>query len=128
VDALERIGGIIGGGFQISDDIIDIASPADESGKTPGTDLREGVRTLPVLYALADGHERLHELLSGPLESDAEVDEALGLLRESSGLARARSKLDDYAATAREELGNLPDCPARKALSSLVDYVVERTY
>ena len=128
VDALERIGGIIGGGFQISDDIIDIASPADESGKTPGTDLREGVRTLPVLYALADGNPRLHELLSGPLDSDAEIDEALELLRGSRGLARARSTLDEYAARARAELAHLPDCPAREALSTLVDYVVERTH
>lgn len=128
VDALERIGGIIGGGFQISDDIIDIASPADESGKTPGTDLREGVRTLPVLYALADGDTRLHELLSGPLGSDAEVDEALELLRASDGLAQARRTLDDYAEQARAEITELPDCAARGALSTLVDYVVERTY
>ena len=51
--ALQRYGDLIGTAFQISDDIIDIASPADESGKTPGTDLREGVKTLPMLYALS---------------------------------------------------------------------------
>ncbi|MGW5643077.1 polyprenyl synthetase family protein [Saccharopolyspora sp. NPDC003752] len=129
IDALERIGRIIGTGFQISDDIIDIASPAKESGKTPGTDLREGVRTLPMLYALADADTspRLRDLLARPLSEDAEVDEALELLRGSSGLARTRATLDEYADDARKELASLPDVPAREALSMLVDYVVART-
>src|SRR5215472_13882365 len=42
----------LGVAFQLSDDILDVSSEADQSGKTPGTDLREGVRTLPVLHAL----------------------------------------------------------------------------
>ena len=49
--APRAIGDIIGIAFQVSDDIIDIASATGDSGKTPGTDLREGVHTLPVLYA-----------------------------------------------------------------------------
>ena len=129
VDALERLGTIIGTAFQISDDIIDIASPATESGKTPGTDLREGVRTLPMLYALTEdeSNARLCELLSGPISNDAEVDEALKLLRESDGLDRTRRTLEDYAERARVELASLPGCPARDALSDLVHYVVERS-
>ncbi|WP_308197851.1 polyprenyl synthetase family protein [Saccharopolyspora soli] len=129
VRALERIGRILGTAFQISDDIIDIASPANESGKTPGTDLREGVRTLPMLYALADAgaDPRLRELLARPLTSDAEVDEALELLRASDGLTRTRATLDEYADDARKELASLPDIPAREALSTLFDYVVART-
>lgn len=129
VEALDRIGRIIGTGFQVSDDVIDIASPADESGKIPGTDLREGVRTLPMLYALADPttDPRLRELLSGPVESDSEVEEALRLLRASNGLTRARDKLDEYAEEARSELASLPDCSARDALTAMMDYVVART-
>ncbi|GAA2809889.1 polyprenyl synthetase family protein [Saccharopolyspora taberi] len=129
VQAVERIGRLLGTAFQISDDVIDIASPADESGKTPGTDLREGVRTLPMLYALADPatDARLRDLLAGPLDNDAEVDEALKLLRESDGLAKARQTLDEYAGAARAELDVLPAVPARDALSALIDYVVART-
>ena len=52
-DALTAYGEIVGTAFQLSDDILDIASDTDESGKTPGTDLREGVPTLPVLLAPA---------------------------------------------------------------------------
>lgn len=130
IESLERIGKLIGTGFQISDDIIDIASQSQESGKTPGTDLREGVKTLPMLYALADEQcpARLRDLLGRPLTTDAEVEEALDLLRDSRGLERTRSTLQEFADDARKELASLPDVPASEALSSLVDYVVARTW
>ncbi|MBV9846149.1 MAG: polyprenyl synthetase family protein [Kutzneria sp.] len=131
VDALTAYGNAIGTAFQISDDVIDIVSPAGESGKTPGTDLREGVRTLPMLYALAERdprEARLRELLAGALSDDALVDEALDLLRGSAGLERARRILEDYAGSARSALEVLPDCAARAALVSLSEYVVARTY
>jgi geranylgeranyl pyrophosphate synthase len=125
--ALQRFGDLIGTAFQISDDIIDIASPADESGKTPGTDLREGVKTLPMLYALAqDPDPRLAELLAGPITDD-EVDEALTLLRKSPGLEQAVRTLGDYADRASAELQVLPPCSARDALDMLARYVVART-
>jgi heptaprenyl diphosphate synthase len=130
VEALRRFGATIGTAFQISDDVIDIASPADSSGKTPGTDLREGVHTLPMLYALQDSGpdaDRLGVLLARPIVDDAEVDEALELLRTGSGLTRARDVLADQAAAARAELGKLPACPATDALASLTTYVVDRT-
>ncbi|WP_199431040.1 polyprenyl synthetase family protein [Qaidamihabitans albus] len=130
VEALCRFGEIIGAAFQISDDVIDIASPSDESGKSQGTDLREGVRTLPMLYELsADRPDpRLAELLAGPLTDDELVAEALGLLRKSSGLERARVTLSDYAQRARTELASLAPSPARDACESVADYLVARTY
>src|ERR1700752_2421508 len=88
IERLSRLGGIVGTAFQISDDIIDIDSDPDESGKVPGTDLREGVHTLPGLYALrgtGPDADRLRELLGGPVEEDADVAEALALLRASRG-------------------------------------------
>ena len=132
VEALRRFGDLIGSAFQISDDIIDIASPSGDSGKTPGTDLREGVHTLPVLYALRDagsydGGERLRDLLSRPLDDDGEVEEALSLLRAGDGLEQARQTVAGFAQQARTELDALPACPAVDALRTLVDYTVERT-
>jgi heptaprenyl diphosphate synthase len=129
VQALARYGELIGMAFQISDDVIDIASPAAESGKTPGTDLREGIRTLPVLYALADAPSgRLAQLLAdGPLQGDDEVDEALALLRGSPGLARARRTVADFAAQARAELAVLPRNPAADALHALTRFLEDRT-
>lgn len=129
VERLARIGGIVGTAFQISDDIIDIDSDPDESGKLPGTDLREGVHTLPVLFALQEtgpDADRLRELLRGPVTDDAEVAEALALLRASGGIAAAKATVEQYAAAARAELDGLPDVPGRRALASLVDYTVNR--
>jgi heptaprenyl diphosphate synthase len=131
VEALGRFGEIIGIAFQVSDDIIDIASPSWDSGKTPGTDLREGVPTLPVLYALADDGPdaaRLRALGVGEKEitDDAVIAEALEILRGSEGLVRARAALDAQADAARAELAALPAGPARDALSALLHYTVER--
>ena len=129
MDRLGRIGGIIGTVFQISDDIIDIESDPDESGKLPGTDLREGVHTLPVLFALREqgaDADRLRELLKGPVTGDAEVAEALALLRASGGIGAAKATVQQYAEQARAELACLPDVPGRRALASLVEYTVNR--
>ena len=129
VERLSRIGGIVGTVFQISDDIIDISSGPDESGKLPGTDLREGVHTLPVLYALAEtgpAADRLREILKGPVTADETLAEALNLLRASGGIAAAKATVAQYAAQARAELAGLPDVPGRRALASLVDYTVNR--
>jgi heptaprenyl diphosphate synthase len=130
VEALRRFGATIGTAFQISDDIIDIASPSDSSGKTPGTDLREGVHTLPMLYAMrrtGPDADRLRSLLARPISDDAEVAEALDLLRNGSGLAQARAVLAEHAGKARAELATLPSCPATDALAALTTYVVDRT-
>ena len=129
VQRLSRLGDIVGTAFQISDDIIDIDADPDESGKLPGTDLREGVHTLPVLYALRDSGpeaDRLRELLVGPIEDDAALTEALSLLRTSAGMAKAKDTVARYAAQAREELAALPDGPGRQALATLVDFTISR--
>lgn len=124
---LRRYARSIGLAFQISDDIIDLTSV--DSGKTPGTDLREGVKTLPVLYTLADpaADPRLRELVAGPIADDAAIAEAVALLRDSPGMARARAMLDSSAAHARDALAGLPPSPAVDALASLIPFVVDRS-
>ncbi|MEH1012348.1 polyprenyl synthetase family protein [Micromonospora sp. CPCC 206060] len=132
-EALAGYGETIGVAFQLSDDLLDIASESVQSGKTPGTDLREGVPTLPVLYALASDDAdassgRLREILAaGPVTDDALHAEALGLLRESPALKRARETVRSYAEDARQQLAPLPDGSSRRALESLCDFIADRT-
>ncbi|HWV26741.1 MAG TPA: polyprenyl synthetase family protein, partial [Aeromicrobium sp.] len=119
----------IGSAFQLADDIIDIASRTDESGKTPGTDLREGVPTLPTLIAQRStdpADTRLLDLLSRPLHDDAEVDEALALLRVHPAMDEARAYVQAEADAARAVLAQLPDTVARRALDDVCDVVVTR--
>jgi heptaprenyl diphosphate synthase len=130
VDSLRVFGEQFGIAFQISDDIIDIASDTDQSGKTPGTDLREGVQTLPVLYALQStepGSGRLRELVSRPLPDDLEHAEALHLLRRSTAIEQARRTVHAYAESARAAVSGLPDSAAKAALLALTDLVEVRS-
>jgi len=123
----------IGVAWQLSDDVLDVASTSLESGKEPGTDLRQGVRTLPVLYALRDAADtpsavRLRALLTdSDLGDQALHAEALALLRESSALEEARETVRAWIGGATELLAQLPDVPARAAFESLCDFVITRT-
>jgi heptaprenyl diphosphate synthase len=126
--AMQAFGEEIGVVFQLSDDIIDISS--DVAGKTPGTDLREGVPTLPTLLARRStdpADARLRELLDGDLSTDAALDEALGLLRRHRALDDARAEVRRRADHARTLLAPLPGGPAKDALAELCDTVVTRT-
>lgn len=117
--------------YQLSDDLLDVASDATESGKVPGTDLREGVPTLPMLYALrssAPQDARLAELLrSGQLDDQALHAEALALLRAHPAMELARADARRWAADAKQQIAALPDVPARAAFEALCDWVTERT-
>jgi heptaprenyl diphosphate synthase len=129
-ELLRSYGEKIGMAFQLADDLIDIASDAHETGKTPGTDLREGVDTLTVLRARASrdpGDARLHELLSRDLsQDDAGVEEALRLLRAHPALEQARAETYAVASAAQRLLDPLPDSDAKTALQALAMSVVSR--
>jgi heptaprenyl diphosphate synthase len=121
----------IGTAWQLSDDILDVASESAESGKTPGTDLREGIRSLPVLHALRsagrDSDQRLQDLLAADLTDETLHAEALRLLRAHPAMDAARADLRSWVKAARAEISGLPDVPARAAFEALCDYVVDRT-
>jgi heptaprenyl diphosphate synthase len=130
-EALTAYGERIGSAFQLSDDILDIASDSDESGKTPGTDLREGVDTLPTLLARRStdpADARLLELLDADLADDALHAEALDLLRKHPAMDEARSYVLDRAREAQQLLTVLPeDSPVRAALDAFAEIVATRT-
>lgn len=129
-EVLRRFGEKLGVAFQLADDVIDIMSDSEESGKTPGTDLREGVPTLPSLYAAGStdpAEARLVDLLSRPLSDDAEVAEALHMLRQHPAMAQARQTVQLWAAGARDELRPLPDSAAKTAMLDLTQAVADRT-
>lgn len=130
VQVLTRFGECIGVAFQLADDLVDITSESEQSGKTPGTDLREGIPTLAGLIAMSGtdvSDARLRELLAQPLPDDAEHAEALALLRRHPALEQARQQAREWADEARACLAPLPQGAPREALEQLCDYVVSRT-
>ncbi|NNG38886.1 polyprenyl synthetase family protein [Flexivirga sp. ID2601S] len=129
VELMRQYGELVGIVFQLSDDVLDVTSDG-ESGKTPGTDLREGVATLPTLYAQAStdpADARLQELLSHPLTDDAEHAEALALLRAHPALDQARRHTESVAAQAVSLLDGLGDSDALRVLRALPGQVAGRS-
>jgi heptaprenyl diphosphate synthase len=130
-ETVTTFGETIGIAFQLADDVIDISSESKDSGKTPGTDLREGVPTLVTLRVMASNNPKdrdLQELLRGPIESEILVAEVLVALRSHSALEESRDQLLKVAAEARSALMSLPVCDATAALFSLSDAVIDRSH
>jgi heptaprenyl diphosphate synthase len=130
VEVLAQFGERIGVAFQLADDLVDITSESLQSGKTPGTDLREGVLTLTGMIAMMSADpadDRLKDLLGRPLTDDAEHAEALSLLRAHPAVNEARKQAHAWSDAARDLLEQLPAGPPRDVLALLCDYVVSRT-
>jgi len=128
VESLREFGEQIGSVFQLSDDIIDITST--RTGKTPGTDLREGVATLPTLMLQAStdpADDELKDLLTADLMDQHNLDRALAGLRASHVIDEARAEVQRRADLARGHLAILPAGDARAALETLCDEVVSRS-
>ena len=130
MDALTKFGEEIGTVFQLADDIIDIASDSKESGKTPGTDLREGVPTLVTLFILESNNPadaELKKILSAPITDEAVVAETIMKLRSHSALTKSRELVAGYGQSAQKHLEILPEGPAKAALVGLSQAVISRT-
>ncbi|MFC4554451.1 polyprenyl synthetase family protein [Georgenia faecalis] len=131
---LERYGEKVGVAFQLADDVIDLASDAEATGKTPGTDLREGVATMPVLLLRrraeqgrldAHGAEVLARL-GEDLRSDAALGRVVAELRDHEVVVEARELATRWAHDAVAELAPLPDGRTKDALVSFAGVMVDR--
>ena len=130
IETVTKFGEKIGVAFQLADDVIDITSDSKESGKTPGTDLLEGVPTLVTLNVMksTDKADRdLQKLLAKPIADKKVVAQVLKELRNHKALEQSRIQLMQVARDARAALGPLPVNDATGALFSLCDAVVDRT-
>ena len=129
IELLTQYGEKIGIAFQVADDVLDVASEMTESGKVPGTDLREGVPTLITLLVKQANNaadKNLIKKLSGPV-AESEIYSVLSELRKHNAMNQAREYLQSLAKEANEILMKLPDIPARSALIKLTSLLVERS-
>jgi heptaprenyl diphosphate synthase len=129
-ETLTVFGEKIGVAFQLVDDVIDIASESHESGKTPGTDLREGVPTLVTLNVIAMNRPEdaeLIALLKEPIKDEDLVQQVIKALRAHPALELSRQQTLQYAHDARKALGPLPINDVTGALYSLCDAIIDRT-
>jgi heptaprenyl diphosphate synthase len=129
-ETMTEFGELIGIAFQLADDIIDIASESGQSGKTPGTDLKEGIPTLVTLLVQQSDDPRdsdLKELLRRPITDDAVVTSVLERLRSHVAMSKARARLDEVARKAEGLLADLPESSAKEAFFGLIHAIVNRT-
>lgn len=130
VERLTAFGEILGILFQLADDVLDVSSASEQSGKVPGTDLREGVPTLVTLFIIgSDKPEdaKLREILIGPINDEALVQDVLQQLRTHPALDSAKALLKKYLDAALAELDGVPECSAKSALISLCSAIADRS-
>jgi len=138
IEPLVGFGEAVGLAFQLTDDIIDLTGPASKTGKTPGTDLREQVPTMPQLLVeqaarqdLAAGQVdsesvALAQAFGQDLSDDATLAEVVARLQRHPAMDQARALAHQWAERAVEQLAPLPDGPVKEALAAIADLFVER--
>ena len=132
ISMVKTYGELVGVAFQLADDVIDIVSDGKTSGKTRGTDLREGVPTLPTILldrAVAAGDESAREvraLLDADLSSDEALETAVEALSAHPVTQEAWQIAYDWADRAIAAIAPLPESTAKAALESFAHAVVHR--
>jgi len=127
---LYRYGHGVGMAFQITDDILDMVADQRELGKPIGSDLRQGIITLPVIYALGSSthKDRLQKLVAKPEKDEDELQEAISIITGSGAIERSFELVGRYINRAKQALKELPDIPTRLTLSLAADFVGIRKY
>jgi octaprenyl-diphosphate synthase len=129
-EALADYGRYAGLAFQLVDDLLDFTASAAQLGKPVLSDLKEGKVTLPLIYAMDNGHREARGLVARVLEEkefhSVRPETIVSLVRESGALERARNLAHDYAARAKACLNGHGDSEYARALRTLPDFILER--
>ncbi|MCR4399451.1 MAG: polyprenyl synthetase family protein, partial [Syntrophomonadaceae bacterium] len=130
VKAMTRFGYYLGMAFQITDDILDYVADEEVLGKPVGSDIRQGIITLPALYALhQSGYRReLSAMISSPQRCREEAERIVQLVVESGGVEFAYDVALAYVRKAEARLALLPDVPARRTLGALASFIASRDH
>lgn len=128
VQELGRTGYDIGMAFQIIDDILDYESDDKTLRKPVGNDIKEGLCTLPLIFAVRNNGAALRPLLQKEAMDDETVTKILAAVSETGALDQARSVARQFTVRARADIARLPSCEAKDDLISAAEYLLTRTY
>ncbi len=130
VNAMRRFGYNLGMSFQITDDILDFTGDEEVLGKPTGSDIRQGIITLPALYALrySPASLELSRILSAPNKVARQAEKALDIIKESGGIEHSQQMAEKYIIKAQKMLEIVPESEARAALGLIADFICEREY
>ena len=129
-DALAQYGHDIGMAFQITDDLLDISQTSEQIGKPVGSDIRQGIITLPVLRALheSDDRDELLAIVTNPSMTDKDVERALDIVKATDGIAFAKAKADEYLAHAKAILPASLPADIKDAYKQVAEFIGDRDF
>lgn len=130
IHALERYGYYLGMAFQITDDILDFTASPEQLGKPVGSDLRQGIVTLPVIFALELAPEReiLVEIIASHAKTEGDMEKAIRIIKNCGAIDRSFRLANRYLDKAKERLKLLPRGRATDSLEYIADFIVQRRY
>ncbi len=125
-DALYEYGRLIGIGFQIYDDVLDLITPENVLGKVRGSDLMEGKKTVIAIHAFDHGVDL--DIFGGGSATTSQIDEAVKILEDSGSIGYATDLAVSYIQQGKAKLDILEDSEAKDVLLAIADYMIERTF
>jgi heptaprenyl diphosphate synthase len=114
--------------FQIIDDILDFNSNELIIGKPVGNDLKEGIYTLPLIYALQRDNKDLSDILISESYSDNDIKRIIGLVNNLGGIEMSRELAKKYTEKAFKQLSILPESDSKKILMEITEKLLIRDY
>lgn len=123
-----KIGHDIGMAFQIIDDILDYIGTDEEIGKKSGNDLKDGIYTLPILFAIRNNKEAFDNLLDKEFYSDEDIKNIISLVKENSGIKESISLAEKYSNKAFKNIEKLPENEYKHILKEITKKLLERSY
>lgn len=131
-NAMADYGRYAGLAFQLVDDLLDFTASSEKLGKPVLSDLKEGKVTLPLIYAMENGHYQAREMVARVLDEkefhSVQPEKLVALVRDSGALERARNLALDYAGRAKGCINGIGNSEYGRALLTLPDFILEREY
>jgi heptaprenyl diphosphate synthase len=130
VDSMKDYGHCLGMAFQITDDILDIIGTEEQIGKPAGNDLKQGMMTLPIIYALHNAPNRdiLCRIIEKKDMRPEDVATGLEIIRSTDAIKYAYGLVDRYISRAKERVTVIEDLNLRENFHRIADFVGQRSY
>jgi heptaprenyl diphosphate synthase len=133
IEFLEEYGMNLGIAFQILDDVLDYTEDQSTIGKPAGNDLRQGMVTLPLIYALQEHpkngrHQAVYRLLNDQTHKEEDISAVVNWVVRGGSVEHAIADANAYAEKARAALYHFPPSTDRQVLDELIDFVVTRKH
>jgi len=128
IEAMGKYGENLGMAFQIYDDVLDISGDKETLGKPIGIDLKDGIVTMPVFFALEETTlgEYLQKVVENVNSTEEEIREAISIIESTSAIERTKDKAKKFIERALESIELITDAGTKRGLYSIGEFVIDR--